>query len=1834
MKKWISLLLVFALMVSTVICAFPLGVSAETTSAQQWLEYDAQELTLTDGAGGHWWTDTGSSSDWGVAISLGSAAYSGKKGYALIREFTMPEDGIFMFDTEWTGDPEGFSTSTAANAQYTAYFAVTDAEGKVIFPTDGQVAEIKYGEPLTVDVNSPFKVEAKAGDKFNFVFYNNHGVKEVMRSRARIFVNKTSETYNSSGALNGSDFTVQGNDGWRYLYAKSVNVTNIDPDGFADLGDDVYTAKYTAVEATYDPDKPNGAWVNANGQIVAQYGSYAYLNSTTESVICRYYAPEDGDFRIPYAALHMSGGEADFFIADKTGKIVWPVDGGPRHLSASSIDDKAAVFPFYYPNMKQGDYLDLVYTNRKTAFSGIGLDTSATFNGKRAANSAGGMFDKSTYGAVNSKTFVAYDLTVTKEANTAWKEFAVSDKALDKAPVTFEAQVKIPTTVADDKVSIIYSDMNTGDTAGYALMMAENGEPKLVLDGGAVNYTAKGIDLRTGEWLHIAFVRDTEKGEINFYINGQIASMCYATATGTTTGRAAVIGNDTTFSKETAFEGAMRHLALFSDARTADEIAKDAVKINASEEGLVAYYKLLTAVNNVYDDSSASKNHATVTTANSDWVAGTPEAAADDEHTLLHIGDTQMLTHYYQGNLPKLTQWIADNTDKYNIDYVVHTGDIVNVEDTQSQWVDAKAAFDILDNAGVKYALAAGNHEYPAAGGKHRDSTVFNETFPFANYFGEGSTYVGGYYEEGKMDNVYHFATIGSKTYMILSLENFPRQPVVDWAKQVVAANPEYPVIVATHTYLNTNGSINTTNNTHTGFEGAVAEERGITPTSLYDQFISQYANIQLVLCGHMACDDIITRVDIGVNGNKITTIMNDPSYAGDGGAGLVGLYRFKADGTIKVEYYSPFKNAYYRDSNQFTFDPVSAPMSVNVSNLTAMDNSKYADNVTWSKPNTYSPWVQYGGLQVYGADAVVRKWTADAAFTNKTLKITHLNCASEGDVEFAVLDTNGTIIYPAQGGYASVPATNKAIDIPIARMDAGESLYFVFRRANSTVTDNRFVQFIAYIPQVAKMSTGDQMPIQVANGWEFYMTKAANLDPVAPTYNITLNSSAKGGTVTSSAGDSVATGNTSLIKITADMGYHISSVTINGEFIGTFRGRQQQYAFNNVSADSEVRVIFAPDLKNDIIADSVIDVADVVAAYNYSNATNTVDLCANSGDIDNDTNITATDIDLFKKKALGITEEPELDYTSVINDGVLKISDCGIEEDSPFDYSVQIQAALKTAAANPGTVLEFESGTYNVSYGSDDTQHLFDLSEMTGSDLHINGNGATLMLTDNFAGCFNLESLQNVTIENLNFDLVENPFVQGTVTAYDTETMVMSITLDSDSDLLDDERMFDRVSTRYGMVRDKDNPYLMKEECVNYFKFDAWEKTGDRQYDVELSAATKLFTNDYIEVGDKIILNNRGDYTTFIFNAVNTGNVTLKNINIYNSAGGGLVARQNTGDILLENFNMKIKEGSSNWICGNADAVHVQGSKGKVEIKNCDFANISDDAVNLYQWYGDVKEVLSETEMIIKHSGTNYAVGDTVKIVEGATATVMAHLEIAEIEVLDVISEQLKLTFTENIGIDVGEYTGKYHIYSDTYSFPESSVTDSSFTNIRGRALYLHSIGTTVEGNTFTNISNHAIEAWYQGDEGFNVEDLVINNNTFTNVSYLYEEANGASSGTIVVHINAGTAQSTNIIHDGIQITNNTINDYHGVAVNIGNAKDVTVSGNKFNITGDMTRYDNEYAIFANYSDGITIENNEFNDAREDITAAICYDSQTVTNITVGTNTYACAADKQVVTQ
>ncbi|WP_454229031.1 metallophosphoesterase [Propioniciclava flava] len=257
------------------------------------------------------------------------------------------------------------------------------------------------------------------------------------------------------------------------------------------------------------------------------------------------------------------------------------------------------------------------------------------------------------------------------------------------------------------------------------------------------------------------------------------------------------------------------------------------------------------------------------------------------------IGDTQteVLTDSDR-RFTNRTQWLAKNKDALDLRYVLQTGDLSNWGWlVPEQYARAKAATSILTNAGIPFAGAIGNHDARAVGwdgvqgssgyggsayannpecatrlGANqchswtlvRDTEEFRKAYPVSSLKN-----VGGTYESGKPDNVWTTFSANDTDWLVLTLELWPRQGVVDWAKQVVASHPNHNVIIQTHHYLEGNGTIATYN----GGYGATS------PKYLYDQVVSAYPNVKIVASGHTG--SFTSRKDT-VNGNTVVSYLGN----------------------------------------------------------------------------------------------------------------------------------------------------------------------------------------------------------------------------------------------------------------------------------------------------------------------------------------------------------------------------------------------------------------------------------------------------------------------------------------------------------------------------------------------------------------------------------------------------------------------------------------------------------------------------------------------------------------------------------------------------------------------------------------------------------------------------------------------------------------------------------------------------------------------------------------------------------------------------------------------
>jgi hypothetical protein len=119
-----------------------------------------------------------------------------------------------------------------------------------------------------------------------------------------------------------------------------------------------------------------------------------------------------------------------------------------------------------------------------------------------------------------------------------------------------------------------------------------------------------------------------------------------------------------------------------------------------------------------------------------------------------------------------------------------------------------------------------------------------------------------GEFEPGKIDNAFSTFSAGGRQWMALTLELWARIAAVDWAKTVVASHPDYNVIVATHSYLDADGSI-------------LSDQRRIRrqlTAVLVRQPDSPVSNIRLVFSGRTGIAG--SRLDTGGGGNSIASFL------------------------------------------------------------------------------------------------------------------------------------------------------------------------------------------------------------------------------------------------------------------------------------------------------------------------------------------------------------------------------------------------------------------------------------------------------------------------------------------------------------------------------------------------------------------------------------------------------------------------------------------------------------------------------------------------------------------------------------------------------------------------------------------------------------------------------------------------------------------------------------------------------------------------------------------------------------------------------------------------
>lgn len=589
--------------------------------------------------------------------------------------------------------------------------------------------------------------------------------------------------------------------------------------------------------------------------------------------------------------------------------------------------------------------------------------------------------------------------------------------------------------------------------------------------------------------------------------------------------------------------------------------------------------------------------------------------------------------------------------------------------------------------------------------------------------------------------------------------------------------------------------------------------------------------------------------------------------------------------------------------------------------------------------------------------------------------------------------------------------------------------------------------------------------------------------------------------------------------------------------------------------------------------------------------------------------------------------------FASLVKNGELHIKDCGAVADSTYDYGDLLRSAIHTCLET-GAKLVMEKGTYYCS-PAEDTQYLVDLSDTFADGFTLEGNGAKIINTDAFSGFFKFSESSNISISGLDLDYFILPWVQGEVVFYNEDTNEITIMTDKSHTVFDDPRYLKSVTDIFGVVRNSEDVRKIDVDRTHFFRISTVKKIEDKGYVV------KLGTNMKFSLGDKVTINNRINAAYNVFDIRTCGNVNLKDINVYASAGCLILGQYMTGDVVLDNVNIRFGD-DSRWITTNGDGVHIQANTGKLVMKNCVFEGLTDDCINLYQRAVVIPEMVSSQTFVLNGAATGTRVtqnvGETLIFYNPNSGETLGEAKVTKIENISGKSNvyTAKVTVDKPIkGIIIGsELENATNVYIKEKGHNGSIIENNTFRYIRAGGVCIRANDVTIKGNTFEHISNRAIHVAVWSSEGSAVDGIKILNNTVTDCAYHNDYTNTFMAGAINIFMlnYARTAQVPNAIHKNVVIKGNTMNGWHGRAMWIANAENVEISDNVFNGDESLCVYDIKETMYINECVNVKVNGNKFHDNMKGHLGSIVYDNKSVRGIQFSNNTFDIAKDKQII--
>lgn len=382
---------------------------------------------------------------------------------------------------------------------------------------------------------------------------------------------------------------------------------------------------------------------------------------------------------------------------------------------------------------------------------------------------------------------------------------------------------------------------------------------------------------------------------------------------------------------------------------------------------------------------------------------------ASYDFSIAHFTDTQYLSEgateqetaaeraIWEKAYGDTTRWIAANADDRKIEYVAHTGDIIEnnirtpadeamMQEVIGEFEVSSRQQQVLDDAGVTNQVIAGNHDN-RSGTEDGPGAMYNQYYGPDRYEAADDQWIdaeyGGPWREGDNQNNYTLFSAGGLDFVSVGLSYGVTREEAEWADSIFKRYSDRNGIVLSHDYLAASSQRDGRNSAYAAPDGSM----------LFKTIVEDNPNVFLILAGHVHGVGTNVKPKVGQVAHGVVEMLADyqnytvtaeelgltetggyaPTDRLRFGASYLRLLQFDVDrGEMMVDTFSPFLDDFGADEYDpaLRYDPESDNMVLPV-DLTSRTTVFQTDSLA-----LYNPIAVVGETTVASGEVASVEWS------------------------------------------------------------------------------------------------------------------------------------------------------------------------------------------------------------------------------------------------------------------------------------------------------------------------------------------------------------------------------------------------------------------------------------------------------------------------------------------------------------------------------------------------------------------------------------------------------------------------------------------------------------------------------------------------------------------------------------------------------------------------------------------------------------------------------------------------------------------------------------------